>query len=130
MAPPEYPKIVVTPSSANTCTIISAPVIFWPASGWRMEGAAAAGADKSRIFGVLAMAGPRLSVCRESLNGSCANGYSGRAYEQLGPAKSPTTDASYHRHPSPERGRRVDSRDGPLQYPRLQHRVAVRSGHG
>jgi acetolactate synthase-1/3 small subunit len=44
----------VTPSSANTCTIISAPVIFWPASGWRMEGVVD-GDVKSRILGVFAI---------------------------------------------------------------------------
>src|ERR1700761_4739873 len=33
MAPPLYPKIAVTPSSARTCMIIRAPDIVWPAKG-------------------------------------------------------------------------------------------------
>src|SRR5207245_11180051 len=33
MAPPLYPKMVSTPSSASTCTIMSAPFMVAPASG-------------------------------------------------------------------------------------------------
>src|SRR5262245_44409584 len=131
MAPPEYPKIVVTPSSANTCTIISAPVIFWPASGWRMEGlvdfvdedksrrlfdflgGVAIGADETKEFAAIAQT--------DILTGP---------YDQRRTAKNPSKDASYHRHSPAERGRRAHARHGPLQYPRLQHRVAVGSGHG
>src|SRR5687768_5995392 len=87
MAPPEYPKIVVTPSSANTCTIISAPVIVWPASGCWMEGfAARADDDKSRILvdfvGGFAMASTSLAFCPVSLNGSGSNRYSGAVFAQ------------------------------------------------
>ena len=33
MAPPLYPKMVSTPSSASTCTIMSAPFMVAPARG-------------------------------------------------------------------------------------------------
>src|SRR6478736_687057 len=121
MAPPEYPKIVVTPSSASTCTIISAPVILRPARGCLMDGApGAADALKSRILvdfvGCFVMGRRSLAVC--SLT---RNRYSGR---RVCTAKNTTKHASYHRHPPPERGRRAHPRDRVVLYPRLQHRVA------
>src|SRR5688572_19906997 len=123
MAPPEYPKIVVTPSSANTCTIISAPVIFWPASGCWMEGAEGEPvAVKSRILGVFAIASGSLAVCRPA-----SNRYPRRRADT---APDPTEDASYHRHPPAERGRRAHPRHRAFLDAWLQHRVAVGGGHG
>src|SRR5262245_24235322 len=126
MAPPEYPKIVVTPSSANTCTIISAPVIFWPASGWRMGGVVdGLFVDKSRILGGFAIGADETKEFAAIAQTDILTG----PHEQRRTAKKPAKDASYHRYPPPERGRRAHPRHGPVQYPRLQHRVSVGSGH-
>src|SRR5512139_1354248 len=92
-----------TPSSASTCTIISAPVMDLPASGWPPVPAI------SKCSFAAFTAGPLRNDAVQ---------------ERLAAARGPV-HASYHLDPAAERSRRAVARRRAVLHPRLQHRVAV-----
>src|SRR5882672_1429881 len=105
--------MALTPSSASTCMIISAPLMTWPA--------------RACATGLVWLAE---SVTEESLSvqpRATKLSYSA-SLQPLDPVAAAPRHATHHRHSAAERGGCAGARRRHVFQPRLQHRIALGGG--
>src|ERR1700704_6689624 len=105
--------MALTPSSASTCMIISAPLMVWPA--------------RACATGLAWLAG---SVTTESLSVqpvATKLSYSA-SLQPLNRVSAAPRHATHHRHTAAERSGCAGARRRHVLQPRLQHRIAVGRG--